>query len=80
MTMYPRRSRGLKPPRIHVRTPYLSEHQKEMADLKACMDELDKDPEGTRQKLIDAGILYRHPDGTVTLPPLDPPRLTAVFF
>lgn len=80
MTMYPRRSRRLGGPRLHVRTPYQSEHQKEMASLRACMDRLDRDPDGTTQELIDAGILYRHPDGSVTLPPLPPIGITAVFF
>ena len=80
MNIYPPRSRGLHSPRLHVRTPCQSEHDKEMARLTAYMAELDKDPEGTRQMLIEAGILYRHPDGSVTMPPRDPPRLIATFF
>jgi hypothetical protein len=81
MTMYPHRARGLKPPRLRSREPYLSKSERELAELQAYIDELDeKDFDGTTNRLIEAGILYRQPDGTVTLPPLDPPRLIAVFF
>jgi hypothetical protein len=44
------------------------------------MAKWDADPEASTQMLINAGILYRYPDGSVGLPPLDPPTFTAVFF